>query len=230
PKLATCAIFSQVFPQFIAHLPSSEEHPMPIQATDQSWILETEHTGYAFGLNAAGLLTHRYWGPRLPYAEDYPAAPNPIGWASFNNPAQLTPEEYPGYSDMKFIEPCLKVAFADGVRNVVLVFDHAEVLDGDTPQLNIYLKDNYYPFRVMLHYRVHAAHGLIERSATVENAGSDPITLERIWSAQWHFPHSGFYRLTHLSGRWLAETHLNREALKPGLKVLESRRLTTSHQ
>lgn len=202
---------------------------MPIQATDQGWILETENTGYAFGLNAAGLLVHRYWGPRLPFPADYPAAPNPIGWASFNNAAQLTPEEYPGYSDIKYVEPCLKVTFPDGVRDVVLKFDHAEVLDGDTPQLNIYLKDSFYPFRVTLHYRVHSAYDLIERSVTVENADKSPVSLDRIWSAQWHLPHGGSFRLTHLSGRWLGETQLNRETLKPGLKVLESRRLTTSH-
>jgi alpha-galactosidase len=42
-------------------------------------VLETDHTAYAFGLNATGLLSHRYWGPRLPRAIDYPPAPNPRG-------------------------------------------------------------------------------------------------------------------------------------------------------
>jgi alpha-galactosidase len=37
------------------------------------------------------------------------------------------------------------------------------------------------------------------------------------------------YRLTHLSGRWDDENHLQRDALSPGLKIIESRRLTTSH-
>src|SRR5262245_54918378 len=37
------------------------------------------------------------------------------------------------------------------------------------------------------------------------------------------------YRLTHLAGRHMAEMHLRREPLTQGVKVLESRRITSSH-
>ncbi len=100
---------------------------MPIHAHDTDWILETNTSGYAFGINKDGLLIHRYWGQRLPYADDYPPVSNSRGWASFNNPPQVLPEEYPGYENMKFIDPCIKVTFADGVRDVVLRFERAEV-------------------------------------------------------------------------------------------------------
>jgi alpha-galactosidase len=201
---------------------------MPIHTTDQGWVLETQTTGYALGLNAAGLLAHRYWGARLPEIADYPPAPNPKFW-SFNSPAQLTPEEYPGYEDVKFIEPCLKVTFADGTRDVVLRFESAEVRSGEVPELRIKLRDTVYPLHVTLHYRVHEAYDLIERWVTAANEGDTPITIERIWSAQWHMPLGGSYRLTHLVGRHEDEMHLRREPLREGVKVLESRRLTTSH-
>lgn len=202
---------------------------MPIHATDQGWVLETRTTAYALGLNQAGLLTHRYWGERLPSSDDYPAAPNPGIWSAFNNPAQRTPEEYPGYEDIKFVEPCLKVTFADDVRNVVLRFDAAEVCAGDTPELHIHLRDTFYPLRVTLSYRLHEAHDLIERWATAENQGDAPILIERIWSAQWHMPPGHNYRLTHLSGRHMDEVALHRDLLSVGAKVLESRRMATSH-
>ncbi|HEU5012024.1 MAG TPA: alpha-galactosidase, partial [Roseiflexaceae bacterium] len=192
-------------------------------------VLETRATSYALGLNKAGLLTHRYWGARLPQPDDYPAPTNPRGWASFNNPAQLTPEEYPGYEDAKYSEPCFKATFADGVRDVVLRFDSAEVQAGDTPELHLHLRDTAYPLRVTLHYRVHEAYDLIERWVTATNEGDAPIMLERIWSAQWHLPPGETYRLTHATGRWLDETQLRRESLLEGVKVLESRRITTSH-
>ncbi len=96
---------------------------MPIRTLAQSWVLETQSTAYALGVNDAGRLSHRYWGPRLPYLEDYAAAANPEGWASFNGPAQLTLEEYPGYGGLSYIDPGLKVTFADGVRDVVLQMD-----------------------------------------------------------------------------------------------------------
>ena len=91
---------------------------MPIHAHEQGWILETRSTGYAFGLNEAGLLTHRYWGARLPFHDDYPPPAKSKIWASFNNAIQQTLEEYPGYEEMKFTDPCIKVTFADGVRDV----------------------------------------------------------------------------------------------------------------
>jgi hypothetical protein len=38
---------------------ASGEDEMPIHATDPGWVLETWTTGYALGLNSAGLLIHR---------------------------------------------------------------------------------------------------------------------------------------------------------------------------
>ncbi len=200
---------------------------MPIHATEQGWILETQSTGYALGLNAAGLLAHRYWGARLPRPEDYPPAPDPMPWVSFNGAAHLTPEEYPAYGGLKYIDPCLKVSFADGTRDLALHFDSADLREGNA--LDIHLCDDVYPLRVTLHYRVHEAYDLIERAATITNDGETPITLERVWSAQWHLPRGDTYRFTHVSGRWADEMRLQREPLVPGIKTLESRRLTTSH-
>jgi alpha-galactosidase len=202
---------------------------MPIHALDHRWILETQESGYCFGINQAGLLVHSYWGARLADAEDYPPPADPHGWASFNGPEHLTPEEYPGYGGMKYNEPCLKVTFADGVRDVVLRFASAEVRPGPVPELDVHLRDDYYPLQVSLHYRVFEAYNLIERWVTIGNQGERPVNLERVWSAQWHLPPGARYRLTYLTGRWLDEMHLQRELLSPGLKVLESRRLTTSH-
>ncbi|HEX7974963.1 MAG TPA: alpha-galactosidase [Anaerolineales bacterium] len=202
---------------------------MPIHVAGQSWVLETRASGYALGLNDAGLLVHRYWGPRLPRLADYLPAAGTAEWASFNGPAQLAREEYPGYGGLKYIDPCLKVTFADGVRDLVLGFESAEVQAGEAPELEVRLGDAAYPLRVRLHYRVHESWDLIERWATITNEGDRPMSLERVWSAQWHLPPGEEYRLTYLSGRWSDEMNLRREPLLPGLKVLESRRLTTSH-
>lgn len=203
---------------------------MPIHTANRAWVLETRHCGYALGVNAQGLLAHRYWGARLPRVEDYPPAPDPPFWASFESPAQRTPEEYPGHGGIKYIDPCLKVTFADGVRDVVLQLQRYDVREGETPELCIELRDHDHPLLVSLHYRVHAEYDLIERWATVTNEGDAPVRLRRVWSAQWHMPPGADYRLTHVSGRWLDEMHLRREPLMHGLKITESRRLTSSHQ
>lgn len=199
---------------------------MPVYTFSDSWVIETNSTGYAIGINAMGLLAHRYWGTRLPRPTDYPPPLAFPGWASFNGPGQVVPEEYPAPSGLKYIDPCLKLTFSDGTRDTVLLFEEASVQE---EELTLRLRDAQFPLRVNLHYRAYPAFDLIERWVTVENLGSQPVTLERVFSAQWHLPRFGQYRLTHLSGKWLDENHLQREFLKPGLKVLESRRITTSH-
>ncbi len=191
------------------------------------WVLTTDHTAYAFGVNAQGLLLHTYWGPRLPRLADYPRPPEGREWASFDPPGDTVREEYPAHGGPKYVEPCLKVRFADGTRDLDLRYVGARV-DGDT--LHITLRDAVYPLSVTLHHRAHPATDLIERWVSVENHGADPVTLERVLSAQWHLPERQDYHLTHLHGRWSDEFRATREALTAGVKVLESRRLTTSHQ
>ena len=203
---------------------------MPIRATERGWVLETNTMGYAFGINDAGRLTHRYWGARLPYLEDYPGASNPAEYASFDGASHLTREEYPGSASRNYTDPCLKVTFADGVRDLVLRLDTVEQLEDGQYELRLHLRDAVYPLTVTLHYRVHPDYDLLERWVTLTNQGKDPILLERVFSSQWHFPQGTEYRLTQVHGRWADEMHLRREALAPGIKVLESRRLTTSHQ
>src|SRR5262249_33975248 len=120
---------------------------------------------------------------------------------------------------------------ADGVRDVVLRFESAEVApEGDASRLDVHVRDAYYPFQLTLHYRLHSSYDLIERWVSVHNSGDQPVRLERIWSAQWHMPGQGRYQMTHLRGRWLDERHLTRDVLSYGIKIVESRRLTTSHQ
>ena len=199
---------------------------MPVRWNEHGWVLETRNTAYAMGVNAEGYLVSRYWGARLPDLQDYRPPHESSGWASFNGPGQLLPEEYPGYGGAKYTEPCLKVTFPDEVRDVVLRMDRAEE---SAEEVRIHLRDAYYPLRVTLVYRVHPDDDLIERWVEVSNEGSAPMTLERIWSAQWHPPGGHPYRFSHLAGRWFDEWHLQREVLTPGVKVLESRRLTTSH-
>jgi alpha-galactosidase len=203
---------------------------MPIHASPNGWVLETRHAAYAFGLNQAGLLTHRYWGARLPYLADYPAPLDLVHWASTDGLHHFVPEEYPAYASTKYIDPCLKATFADEVRDVVLSYEDFSVKDSSTPELAIRLKDSYYPLRVTLHYRVHEAYDLIERWVTLENLGTDAILVERAFSAKWTMPHGDGYSLTHMYGRWSDEFNLQRETLTPGLKVIESRRIIPSHR
>ncbi len=200
---------------------------MPIHATATAWVLETNQTAYVLGLNAKGMLVHCYWGVKLPRVSDYPVPAESEGWSSFNAGGGLLPEEFPTYAGAKYIEPCLKLTFADGVRDTVLEFDSAKV-EGN--ELQIHLRDTFYALRITLHYHVLENVDLLERFVTVHNQSDTAITVERFFSAQFHPPLHSNYRLHHLAGAWLKETQVQHETLGIGTKVLESRRITTGHQ
>ena len=61
-------------------------------------------------------------------------------------------------------------------------------------------------------------------------ATGKPLVVENAQSAAVYVPRGDGYRLRYLSGRWAGEWQLNEEPVHPGVKVLESRRGSTSHQ
>ena len=113
---------------------------MPIHSMPNFWILETDQTAYAFGLDTDGRLVNCYWGERLLTPADYPTPGFSMGWASFNDAGQLAREEYPANTGLKYIEPCFKASFTDGVRDAVLRFEKAEQ---DASELRISLRTLY---------------------------------------------------------------------------------------
>lgn len=202
---------------------------MPIYTSKNRWVLETKRTAYVMALNDSALLTHCYWGVRLPNEQDYPTPFNPTVWASPDGGHHFIPEEYPAYAGTKYIDPCLKATFADGVRDVVLAYKDFSISDSPQPILSLYLQDVYYPLKVILHYRVHEEYDLIERWVTLENMSSESILIERVFSAKFSFPTVRQYHFSHLYGRHNDEFNIQRETLTPGLKVIESRRIIPSH-
>lgn len=190
------------------------------------WLLETDHTTYAFGVNERKQLQHVYWGGHVGRDADFVEVKSPRDFA-FESPDGMTVDEYPGWGGMRYDEPSLKVTFGDGVRDVVLRYVSHEI-NGDT--LAVRLKDIRRDLFVTLTYNVLAKSDLIERHSKIENRTSGKVLLESAQSAVWPLPDRSDYRLSYLAGRWAGETQLIREPVVPGKRVLESRRGNTSHQ
>jgi len=218
------------------------------------FFLTTGRTAYAMGIDPTGNLQHLYWGPRLPVPGDYPAVqevgqtvgigkngenPRHLSEHNFFYPYEagqaVIEEEYVGWGGLNFVEPCLKLVFPDGVRDLRLkTYAHRLEADGD---LVVTLKDTDYPLFVHLRYRVLEDVDLIVRRADIENRCSTSVWLESAQSAVWHVPPGvppggpggGEYRLSQLVGRWGNEFNLERVTLPQGKLVMESRRGITSH-
>ncbi len=194
-------------------------------ADKKLFVLDTANASYIFGVNERNQLQHAYWGRKLWRDQDLAPVRSTPEWASFDGSASTTPGEYPGWGSNMYTEPCVKVTLADGNRDLVLNYVSHEI-HGDT--LKMVTKDIQYDLEVTLHYHVYP--GIIEKHAVIENKTSQPVTIESAQSGVWYMPPGDGYRLSYLNGRWAGETQLVQEEIHPGVKVLESRRGTTSHQ
>ncbi len=190
------------------------------------WLLTTAQNSYAMGLGADGQLEHVYWGAHLWRTEDLsPITPKP-DISSFDPHQMLENEEFPGWGGPRYYEPALKITRSDGDRDLVLRYVSYRI-EGD--MLEIEMKDIRDEVNVTLHYRVYPVVGVISRWATIKNGTKQNFTIVSAQSATWYMLPGDNYRLTYLSGRWAAETQLNREPIHEGMKVIESRKGHTSH-
>lgn len=188
--------------------------------------LDGGNVSYVFGVNPRGELEQMYWGGRLGDTDKFPPAAPMREWASFDNSYSNTPQEYAGWGQGLFVEPALKVTFADGNRDLVLHYDsHTDKTNG----VDVVLKDISRKIFVTLHYTIDPQTGILARSATIENREDAPVTIEQAAAAAWALPR-GHYTLNYLTGRWAGEFNLTQETLQHGARVLESRRGSTSHQ
>jgi alpha-galactosidase len=190
------------------------------------WLLTTSQSSYALGVGPEGLLEHVYWGAPVTREGDFPSIPAHRDISSFDPSEMLDAEEYPGWGGPRYYEPALKITRADGDRDLVLHYVSQHIAGND---LDIRLKDIRDDIEVVLHYHVFPDSGIVRRSSTIVNHTPQTVTLESAQSAVWNLPQGTGYRLSYLSGRWAAETQLNREPIHDGMKVIESREGHTSH-
>jgi alpha-galactosidase len=190
------------------------------------WLLTTAVSSYAMGLAPNGELQHLYWGGPLWRIADLQAAVERHDISSFDPHEMLEAEEFPGWGGPRYYEAALKITRADGDRDLVLRYLSHSVKGNE---LAITLKDIRDDIEATLHYRLDAATGIISRRAVIANRSKQAITVESAQSATWNLPPGDGYRLSYLSGRWAAETQLNREPIQEGMKVLESRTGHTGH-
>jgi alpha-galactosidase len=188
--------------------------------------LDGGNVSYVFGVNSRGELQQLYWGGRLAASDHFPPAQPLREWSAFDGSYTNTPQEYVGWGAGLFNEPALKVTFADGNRDLVLHYQsHRETEHG----FDVTLKDISRNLTVILHYAIDPDSGILARSATIENHEPQPVTIEQAAAAAWSLP-AGSYTMNYLTGRWAGEWTLTQEPVEPGVRVIESRRGSTSHQ
>ena len=180
---------------------------------------------YALGVDDKGYLRPIHWGG--PLADGDPLVPPiVIEPSSFDPQPTVTAQEFPGQGEGLVTEPGVKVAFADGNRDLVLKYRSHRV-DGET--LTVELADIARPLFVTLRYTIDPDTGVLARSATIRNGGRRPVRVDQLAAAVFTLPSGDDYRLSYLTGRHAAEWTLKEVSVTPALTAIESRRGLTGH-
>lgn len=203
--------------------------PSDIHFDEASKVFRIDAGGvtYAFGINNLNELQPVYWGGQVGGEDKFPAPLSKPDAASFDSTVTTTPNEYVGWGGGLFVEPALKVSYPDGNRDLILHYVSHTI---KANELTITLKDIGRNLFVELHYIVDHETGIVGRSAVIENKTQTPVTIEEAAAATWSLPRGTDYSLRYLTGRWAGEWNLQKQAIRPGETVLESKRGSTGHQ
>ena len=191
---------------------------MAIQEIDRKLFgLQTQNTTYVVAIAEDGLVKNLYWGKKIGHLEDFRGLADKKREFFFPKP-HADREECSSFGGMRFKETSLKVTFADGVRDFRYCVEEVKLEDN---RLELVLKDIHYPLALHLYYEVYEEENIIKKWRAVENRGSDPVVLERIYSAEYGLPGSG-YQTINCKGRWGKEFISHSEPVEAGKKVYES--------
>ncbi len=190
----------------------------------QLFEIQMISSSYLFGINDKGNVQQIYWGESVD-ARECAYLLRSRHHSSFDVEVDREAEEYGCWGGSSYVEPCLKVRFHDGVRDLKMIYVGFELKSQETMEtLVITLKDIHYDLWINIHYHVIHDYNLIERYAEVQNRSKHEIIIDQMMSAAWSLPSLTDYRLTHVSGRWAGEFQLKETLLSEGKKTLESRR------
>jgi alpha-galactosidase len=167
--------FTFVLALLVASAVASAQHALvSFDSSTKVFRLDGGGSSYVFGVNARGELQQLYWGGRLSVLDAFAAAKPMPEWASFDSSYTNTPQEYAGWGGGLFMEPALKVTFPDGNRDLVLHYQsHETAANG----FEVVLKDISRPVFVTLHYAMDQRSGILARWATIENRGTEAVTV-----------------------------------------------------
>ena len=192
------------------------------------FLLQTISNSYAFGIDDQGLVRHLYWGKRINSVEDFEM---PIlTEVSTNDPVyEITPEEFPVYGNLRYKEHCLKITFADGVREIAYEYIGYRTQSSDNyEELILELKDRHYALKIELHYKVYEAYDLMERYVVLCNESEEKMEVEQLQSGQFHIPYEEL-NFTNVHGHWGAEQQKFVQKVNYGKILIENRRGISSH-
>lgn len=220
-------------------------------ATHKVFHLSNERFSYLIQVEEYGYLSHLYYGKAisnyhglLAYPRtDRSFSPNPPQHPDRLFSIDTLLMEYPGYGYGDFREPAYNFKHTDGSRETDFRYESYEILDSKpslkglpatyaangAQTLKIHLVDEVAALRLTLNYSLFPDSDVLVRSTSVENRGSQVVAIDHLASMSMDFPQQSL-ELIQLNGTWARERQITREALHTGIKSIDSKRGSSSHQ
>ena len=221
-----------------------------VNASNRLFHLQTKHTSYVFHVIEDGSLGQLYYGPKIPFKDDYANlntreehdCTNTRTDEDVEFQAELLKQEYAGLGKGDYRYPAFQITYPTGSRTSEFQYRDYELKDGkerltglpstfaddsnDSQTLTVKLADG--DLELQLHYTIFADEDVIVRSTTFVNHGKT-VFLNRALSAQLDLPDAN-YDFIQFAGSWSRERHLHRSHLRPGTQSISSLRTASSHQ
>lgn len=221
-----------------------------VNTNNRLFHLQTKHTSYVFHVIEDGSLGQLYYGPKIPFKDDYANlntreehdCTNTRTDEDVEFQAELLKQEYAGLGKGDYRYPAFQITYPNGSRTSEFQYRDYELKDGkerltglpstfaddsnDSQTLTVKLADG--DLELQLHYTVFADEDVIVRSTTFVNHGKT-VFLNRALSAQLDLPDAN-YDFIQFAGSWSRERHLHRSHLRPGTQSISSLRTASSHQ
>ncbi len=219
-----------------------------IHISDRNFLLDTDNTTYAFGVNAEGMLEHFHYGGKV-RAEGEHAGDAIRAMSEKVSHGKGTTINYTkdsltvaedilleisslGKGDLR--EPSVIIEYADGSRTSDFIYESHEVMaepfysdilpnaiaDGEktAEQLRVTLTEREKKIKLDLYYTLFPGCDVITRKAVLRNVTGEPVKILRLMSAQLDIDESGM-KYTTFGGNWGREMHRTDTYVNHGIHV-----------
>lgn len=219
----------------------------------QTFHLINETISYILGIEEGNTLAHLYFGKKITRYHGnfrYPRldrsfSPNLPNASDRLFSLDTVLQEYSGFGAGDFRIPAHQLRQSDGTivtnfqvktHKIVAGKPRLEGLPATYTQaveeaqtLIVVVEDRFRGLEIELSYTIFANYPVIARNARLINHGKEKVIIEKLASIAVDFPAEAF-ELIHLNGTWAKERMITREPLQTGIKVLDSKRGSSSHQ
>lgn len=219
--------------------------------TTQLFHLQTKNSSYLFKVLDTGHVAQLYYGKKIRVKEDYTSlyqhyATAPGNATLYSTKSDLclhvTPLEFGGVGKGDYREPTILLQDDEGNRTFDFLYVSHQLNKGkqklpglaslsleaeEGQTLKILLRDANSKMELCLNYSVIDSVDVIVRSMELINHSDKAIKIQRMMSFNWDDRYCDYDAIT-LEGQWIRERFINRQHLKKGRVVFDSKKGVSS--